>query len=198
MSMILGDISHNCCSALDQLYWQLVIHHGGRPKKPGEKTRIKYPVKFDPQRLANLDTFKKLPPGDQAIIDEAQPYKSWRGCKVATLSVLEQRSNRDKHKVFNPLYVSTTFITVEGSELEGRGVFDIAYEVFREGESLKVGTEIVRCKLAPDIDAKVEVADYAAPDIKLPQWNSRLTAGTVEIIRTVEDLVHEFELRYGV
>jgi hypothetical protein len=58
--------------------------------------------------------------------------------------------------VFNPLCVSTAFITVEGSELEGRGVFDIDYEVFREGESLKVGTEIVRCKLAPDIDAKVK------------------------------------------
>jgi hypothetical protein len=198
MSMILGDIAHNCRSALDQLYWQLVIHHGGRPKKPGGKTRINYSVKFDPQRLANLDTFKKPPPGDQAMIDEAQPYKSWRGCKLATLSVLEQLSNRDKHRVFNPLYVSTAFITVEGSELEGRGVFDIDYEVFREAESLKVGIEIVRCKVAPDIDAKVEVAGYAAPDIKLPQWNSRLTAGTTEIIRTVEDLVHEFELRYGV
>jgi hypothetical protein len=63
---------------------------------------------------------------------------------------------------------------------------------------MKVGTEIVRCKLAPDIDAKVEVAGYAAPDIKLPQWDSRLTAGTAEIIRTLEDLVHEFELRYRV
>jgi hypothetical protein len=117
---------------------------------------------------------------------------------VATLAVIEQLSNRDKHRVFNPLFYSTAFVTVEGSELEGRGVFDIDYEVFREGESLKVGTEVVRCKLASDIDAKVEVAGYAAPDIKLPQWDARLTAGTGEIVRTVEDLVHEFELRYVV
>ncbi len=44
MSIILGDIAHNCRSALDQLYWQLVIHHGGRPKKiperkPGSNSR---------------------------------------------------------------------------------------------------------------------------------------------------------------
>ena len=147
--------------------------------------------------------------GDIPRAHAVHPYRLYRAVRPRPAAMKKEEQERDEghaaalgagneHLVGAHLFYSTAFVTIEGSELEGRGVFYIDYEVFREGESLKVGTEVVRCKLASDIDVKVEVAGYAAPDIKLPQWDVRLTAGTGEIVRSVEDLDHEFELRYGV
>ena len=123
MSVYVGDIAHNCRSALDQLAWQLVINHSGRPKRVQQKIDVEFPVKYRLEALKRTYTFSKVSPADRAIIKDAQLYHCRYNPKLHPLPVIWQLSNRDKHRMFNPMLVSTEHITVMDTVLEDKSVF---------------------------------------------------------------------------
>jgi hypothetical protein len=53
VAVILGETVHNLRSALEQLAWQLVISHSGRPKGPKLKTRVEFPIKYHRNALTS-------------------------------------------------------------------------------------------------------------------------------------------------
>lgn len=137
MGILLGDIIYSLRSALDQLAWKLVLDYSGRPKRPGQKTNTEYPIKYSRNKLTSTYTFNKVSPGDRAILDATQPYNSRGGNpKLHGLAVIQQLSNRDKHRAINPMLVSTHYVTVEGTSLEGKGVFGIDWTETRPGQRL--------------------------------------------------------------
>ena len=123
VSVYVGDIAHNCRSALDQLAWQLVINHSGRPKRVQQKIDVEFPVKYRLEALKSTYTFSKVSPADRAIIKDAQLYHCRYNPKLHPLPVIWQLSNRDKHRMFNPMLVSTEHITVMDTVLEDKSVF---------------------------------------------------------------------------
>lgn len=199
MGVLLGDIIYNLRSALDQLAWELVLDHSGRPKRPTQKTSIEYPIKYSRSKLTSTYTFNRVSHGDQTILDRTQPYSSRGNPKLYGLAVIQQLSNRDKHRAINPMLVSTDYFTVKGTPLEGKGIFDIDWIETRPGQRLKVGTDFMRFKAPPDVDDEVEVAGYAAPDVRLPQGNYRLyVAVDAVLIELVEAIIDMFAAHHGV
>jgi hypothetical protein len=104
LSAIVGDILHDCRSALDHLAWQLVIAAGG---KPGRHTW--FPIcdtldqwRRDTEYRRRTDDRRGplygIPPGSDiwAFIELAQPYN--RGPAAEHFSTLRKLSNRDKHR----------------------------------------------------------------------------------------------------
>src|SRR5215204_6186791 len=164
VAVIVGDLVHNLRSGLDQLAWQLVLDCSGRPTKPGEIKRIKFPIETDRERLARTYTFSKISPSDQALLDRAQPYNGLDDAELHGLTILEELSNRDKHRTLNPSLVITNRGRVDGS-----------------------------------VDAEVEVAGHATPDIRLPQRTDfPLVNGLDVVIGSTQQTVAAFAAAHGV
>jgi hypothetical protein len=199
VAVVLGDIVHSLRSALDQLAWQLVLSHSGRPRKPTHKTSIEFPIKYRRKALASTYTFSKIAPSDRTMLNNAQPYKGPGNPKLHGLAIIQQLSNRDKHRVLNPILVSTTNFTVRGTELEGSGFNIFSVEFTGVGKNLKIGAEVCRLVLPQPAKDKVDVAGYSTPDVRLPQRSDiSLMDGVGVMIRTVEDIVTEFAAAHGV
>ncbi len=197
LAVMLGDIVHNLRSALDQIAWQLVINHSGRPTTPGAAKRIKFPIETDRQRLARTDTFIKVSPADQTIIERVQSYNGSGNPKLVGLMVLERLSNQDKHRVLNPILLSTRNVTFKDSALENSRVTGIdAMSIRLRG--LKVGAEFMRGIVPMEFRDKIEVAGYVIPNAKLPQGDYWMPHGITAMIRVVEWVVEEVAEYYGV
>lgn len=110
VAVMLGDLVHNLRSALEQLTWQLVRNHSGHPKTRKQKIHIEFPIKLNRSALVRTYTFSKVSPSDQAILDLAQPYNGSGNPRLHGLAILQQLSNRDKHRLLNPILLqSNTF-----------------------------------------------------------------------------------------
>jgi hypothetical protein len=190
---------HCLRSALDQLAWQLVLSHSGRPRKPTHKTSIEFPIKYRRKTLTSTYTFSKIAPSDRTILDNAQPYKGTGNPKLHGLAIIQQLSNRDKHRVLNPILVSTRNFTLRGTELEGSGFNVFSVEFTGVGKNLKIGAEVCRLVLPQPAKDEVDVAGYSTPDVRLPQRSDiSLMGGVGVMIRTVEDIVADFAAAHGV
>jgi hypothetical protein len=115
------------------------------------------------------------------------------------LAIIQQPSNRDKHRLLSPILVAASNFAVkreDGAEI----FFNVfGFDFTGAGKNLKIGTEIVRCHLAWHPDDKVEVTGYPTPDIRLPQRSDILLMDAVGVmIGTVEDIVADFAASDGV
>lgn len=207
VAVVLGDIVHNLRSALDQLAYQLVLNHYRRP--PTEKLRrlVQFPIEMNPNSVTSSYTYSKVSPADQADIEWAQPYSAPNRPTtfpyvpaLHALAVLKRLSNRDKHRMLNPILVSTGFVTFKGGDLDGMrwSVVSFRYSPPLGKKSLKVGTELMKCDLPSNVDDEVEVAAYAAPDVRLPQGRYSLVHGIDLMTTSVQRVVERFANRYGV
>jgi len=199
VAVIVGDLVHNLRSALDQLAWQLVLDYSGRPTKRGEIKRIKFPIETDSQRLTRTHTFNKVSPSDQTLLDRAQPYNGLDDPKLHGLTILEELSNRDKHQTLNPSLVVTNRGGVPDTQTNVAG-FDIFRFWFTgAGESLEIGTEVFQTRIVGTVDAEVEVAGHATPDIRLPQRpDFPLINGLDVVIGSTQQTVAAFAAAHGV
>ena len=205
VAVILGDIVHNLRSALDQLAYQLVLNHYGRPPTEKLRRKVQFPIEYERKRVIRSYTYSKVSPADRADIEWAQPYyapnfptRFRRVPKLHTLATLHRFSNRDKHRMLNPLLVTTPFVTLKGGELDGvpYSAVDFQYTRLRT-KQLKVGTEVMRCRLPSYVDDEVEVAGYAAPDIRLPQGRYQIIVGIDQMKGATELALGRFANRYG-
>jgi len=169
VAVVLGDIVHCLRSALDQLAWQLVLNHSGRPRGFKQKINIEFPIKYHGKALASTYTFSKVAPSDRTILGSAQPYNGAGNPKLHGLAIIHQLSNRDKHRVLSPILVSTRTFTLRDTELEGSGFSIFSVDFTGVGKNLKIGTEVCRMVLPPPAKDEVDVAGYSTPDVRLPQ-----------------------------
>jgi hypothetical protein len=199
VAILLGDLVHCLRSALDQLAWQLVLNHSGRPKLPKYKTAINFPIQYHRKGLKNTYTFSKIAAGDRTILDRAQPYSGTGNPKLHGLAIIQQLSNRDKHRVLNPILVLSKTFTVRREDSTSV-FFDVfSFELRAREKNLKIGTEIVWCRLARHADDKMEVTGYTTPQIRLPQRSDiSLMDGVDVMIRTVEDILGGFAAEHSV
>jgi len=101
--------------------------------------------------------------------------------------------------MLNPLLVTTPFVTLKGGELNDIPYSAVSFEHTRlHKKQLKIGTEVMRCRLPSYVDDEVEVAGYAAPDIRLPQGRYQLIVGVDQMKRAVGLVLDRFAKRHGV
>ena len=203
VAVILGDIVHNLRSALDLLAWQLVLNYYGRPKTEEHRRLVKFPIEQKRSSVTSSYTYSKVSPADRADIEWAQPYyapnfptRFRRVPKLHTLATLHRFSNRDKHRVLNPILIRTGNILFHGTPFEGVAPADI--KATRLDKSLKVGTEVAQGLYPSHVDDEVEVAGYVTPDIRLPQGGYSPVNGVDLMANAVEVVVERFAKRYGV
>jgi hypothetical protein len=198
IAVILGDIVHSLRSALDQLAWQLVINHTGRPRFVKEKTLIEFPIKYHSKALASTYTFSKVAPSDRAILDVPQPYNRTGNPKLQGLAIIRQLSNRDKHRVLSPILVSTMTFTLKGTELEGCQFDAFSVDFTGVGKNLKIGAEVFRLVLPRPAKDEVDVAGYSTPDVRLPQrLDLSLMDGVDIMLADVDSVMLAATSRYG-
>src|SRR5215210_790070 len=76
VAVILGDITHNLRSALDQLAYQLVLNYYGRPPTGELRRLVKFPIEQKRSSVTSSYAYSKVSPGDRADIEWAQPYRT--------------------------------------------------------------------------------------------------------------------------
>ena len=198
VAVVLGDVVHCLRSALDQIAWQLVLNHSGRPKNVKEKTLIDFPIKYRRKALTSTYAFGKVARGDRAILDVAQPYKGTGNPNLRGLALLQQLSNRDKHRVLSPILISTMNFTLVGTELEGSGFSIFSVDFTGVGKNLKIGAEVCRLVLPQPAKDEVDVAGYSTPNIRLPQRSDlSLMDGIDAMLTKVDSVLLAATNRYG-
>lgn len=188
VGVILGDLIHNLRSALEHLFYGLSRRYLGVAKMEALGNQVQFPIEDGSQRLAGKRVhFRKIPASHWAVIENAQPYQRMDLPKGRALRALRELSNRDKHRVLNPLLLSTQLLRfTDPATVVPVGDVQLA-------KRLEVGTEIVRMPLSADADAEVEVAGYVTPDIRLPEGDFRIMYGVNLMIATVEGVVNDIE-----
>jgi hypothetical protein len=100
--VILGEVAHNCRSALDLLLWQLILKRGGTPKE-----RVtQFPIYNDPadfEREAKRRT-EGVSTEDSAFIKDSQP--GYDPNRRRPLTILAHINNVDKHRFLTPVVAS--------------------------------------------------------------------------------------------
>jgi hypothetical protein len=199
VAVVLGDIVHNLRSSLDQLAWQLVLNHSGRPATDQGARQVAFPIQTDSKKLASTYTYNKVSGSDRAIIESAQPYKGPDNPKLHGLAVLQRLSNRDKHRMLNPILVGTTNFTIRGGKLESTSFDVMTFDFRAQGRNLKIGAEVVRCVVFQPVEDKVDVAGYSAPNVRLPQRPSlSLMEGIDIMLAEIDSIMADFASEYSV
>lgn len=172
VGIILGDVVQNLRSALDYLFWQLYCHYIRVPKTDAEAKRVQFPIEDAPKRFANKrEQFRKIPSPQWAVIDDAQPYNGADPLRNP-LRAIRELSNLDKHRALNPLLLQSYMVQFYDETLAARATTDFVFD--EAAQYLEVGAEVARVGLPREVDAEIEVAGHIAPDIHLPEMNTRM------------------------
>jgi hypothetical protein len=148
-SNIVGDCVHNLRSALDQLVAQAVIANGGQPTTDHQFPITETAASFTKQAKRRLESVSEP---HRAIIEAAQPYheRNDGSGKPQALVVLNDLSNRDKHRLINAVTL------VAGSDqpwqinFGGNADAGPLGEIrMRQGNVQKDGEELARVHITP-------------------------------------------------
>lgn len=122
--LLIGDCIYNLRSGLDHLVWATILEHRGQPTRSNE-----FPIFLDrdiysevgkkgrPTRRSGLAKVEGLPDGAKTCIEELQPYNRTDGPPdLHPLWLLQEISNRDKHRLINVTHASikSGYIAFEG------------------------------------------------------------------------------------
>jgi hypothetical protein len=192
VGIILGDIVQNLRSALDYLFWQLYCHYIRVPRTDGEAKGVQFPIEDGPERFGNKRVhFHKIPSPQWAVIDDAQPYNGADPSRDA-LRAIRELSNRDKHRALNPLLLQTYVVQFYDETLAARATTEFDFN--EAARYLEVGAEVVRVGLPNEVDAEMEEAGHIAPDIQLPEMNTRMVFGVSVMMNRVQRIIDGIQL----
>lgn len=118
LASIIGDCLHNLRSALDNLAYELAVAHTGEPLPKSIEGDSGFPILFrdrdtkEPAKRVKR-MIRGIHPKAQMIIEELQPhYPDDKEFSAHPLSVLNELSNKDKHRFPHLGIVSTQSISV--------------------------------------------------------------------------------------
>ena len=190
VGVILGDVVHNLRGALEYLFFQLCCHYLGTTKTERLGGQVQFPIEDTSQGLANKRMhFKEIPSSHWVIIEWAQPYEGPYEPHRA-IRALRNLSNRDKHRVLNPLLLTSTLVDFTDKVPVHRATGEM---VFRQFERLEVGAEVVRMPFPSDVDAEMKMAGYVIPNVRFPEWDTSIHTGVDGMIFAVELIVGRIE-----
>ena len=117
LGLLAGDTLHNIRAALDHLIYQLTDLDPDTPR--GEKTQ--YPIFDTPDAFDAMPAcyLKGVPERYRAMLRMAQPYNP----RYVTLEPLARLSNRDKHRVIDPIASSAVGMTLHADPPDA--IYDI-------------------------------------------------------------------------
>jgi hypothetical protein len=193
VGVILGDVVHNLRSALDYLFYALCSEYLGVSRTESLGNQVQFPIEDSRDRFANKrEHFRKIPGGQWAVIDIAQPYDRTDPPRRA-LRALRELSNGDKHRALNPLLLRTQTIHLYDRTLATQATTDYEFPGSREralgDRYLKIGTEVMRMGLPSEVDAEMEMAGYIAPAVQFPEIDIPMLFGVSVMIRAVQQIV---------
>jgi len=206
-SPIIGDVVHNCRSALDHLAWQLVIRNKGKPsgstafpifsKSPFDAS-LYSSAKEAKNALGRWNRqVKGIHDNDVALIKRLQPYNAGKDSEIAVLSMLSDLSNWDKHREYQ-----LTGQTLKGTTYRIRNPRDaqfwISYQ--RPIGIFEHGTVVARVAFsATGPDPKMDVEVKVSFDIAFGEGSPLKGHGLKEVLITsaqhVTDIVFTFKDR---
>jgi hypothetical protein len=204
-SVLVGELGHNLRSALDHLVFQLATD--------AEKNRTAFPISLTEDAYLRPRGRDRISYRDQclvgvdprwaATIDDLQPFKLDPQYCGGPLAILNELSNRDKHRVGLPILsrVETpfAFITVERNncirsiELRAKGAGDdmtlqaqvTAPEPQKKEQRLIYG---FKPKRRPDSSSGIEIV-FGHREITIPQLGGLVTA--------LESILGDFQPAFG-
>jgi hypothetical protein len=154
--VLIGDVVHNFRSVLDHIVWQLALYrtNGAGPPSERRARRVRFPINVNPpsadivpKEFAADDALKDVLPRHRAIIHEFQPYKG-RYPANDELAILRSLSDTDKHRVINPVLISTDRFHLPGGIVEAVGVENF---IVPTDMRLKLGAEVFRAPLSESL-----------------------------------------------
>jgi hypothetical protein len=196
--ILIGDVIHNFRCVLDHIVWQLACYktNGAGPPTERRARKVGFPIQVDPpsanivpEKFADGGALKDVLPDHRAIIHEFQPYKRTYP-KSDELAILQSLSNTDKHRVINPVLISTDKFLLPYGILDAVGVENF---VVSTDKRLELGAEVFRAPLSPVLpEPHMDVEGHSTPDIVLPQGSS-VIEGLDDIGRRVTEILRRFE-----
>jgi hypothetical protein len=149
LGLLAGDALHNIRSALDHLTYQLAGLPSDRPR--GKKTQ--YPIFTTPEAFdAMPDVYLDgVPDVHRAAIRMAQPYDP----RYRLLEPLARLSNRDKHRIIDPLASSALGMTLHATPA------DAIYDIRGFSEVVYFDDRAVLATFRSDREVDVEIRDFA-------------------------------------
>jgi hypothetical protein len=136
LSVIIGDCVHNFRSALDSLAWEL----SSKPADQRARHRISFPIYANPADRGKVDDCDIVHPDARAVMHTLQPYSALYYLPgilpLHPLRVLQNLSNRDKHREINLVGLAFQHLSIKASEppierSERLGPFDDGAEITR-------------------------------------------------------------------
>lgn len=141
-SLIVGDCFHNARTALDQLFWALVIKQNPAGVQ-GNTSAMNFPIIKDPSTFNGRKVKLKKWIGEAALakIEGLQPFNDARGWNRNLLSFLHDSDIIDKHKLLLPTVSIADSLDVTADSVENRNiVFDgkarLSLVQFKDGAEL--------------------------------------------------------------
>jgi hypothetical protein len=140
LALPIGDAIQNIRSALDHLVYELA------PPNVRKKNKTQFPIYTDERRFKERSTsqIEGIVGDERTLIERVQPFNAPHGANDNPLTVLNQLSNRDKHRLLVPVIaaVSETDIWVASDNA------DIHFQRIESGP-VKHDAEIVRFTARP-------------------------------------------------
>jgi hypothetical protein len=204
--VIVGDVAHNLRSALDHLVFQLAILNQEDP----EGMNTQFPIfrkEDDYLAVGNRGSRKGklsardshlwgVADADKAIIDGLQPFNAGDRAHLHPLAILNQISNRDKHRL----------VTASHGAMEDRSVEAIPTDPginveIKEAELsglVEEGVELFRYRVLPDPNAEVQFRFKAKHWIGFAGDLDQVPPISVEalsaLMMEIADIIHSFEV----
>jgi hypothetical protein len=197
--VLIGDVVHNMRSALDHLAWQLVLLNAAQPT-----TRTQFPIYGDEaayRRESAQQVVDGISDDDKAAIEELQPFRHPRGAdKPHHLSVLQELSNVDKHRV-----VHTTLVQTAGSQFRIYGLEDVSgirdlrpqFGVLEDGaEIVRIGVVAAGASPRLQVDAELDL-DVVFADDESAVYDESVLGVLLELREYVGAIIDRFAPRFA-
>src|SRR5215212_10313315 len=171
--ILIGDAIHNFRCVLDHIVWQLALYktNGAGPSTERRARKVGFPIQVDPpstnivpEKFAAGGALKDVRPCHRAIIHEFQPYKRTYP-ENDGLAILHSLSNKDKHRVINPVLISTDRFNLPAGIVDAVGIENF---VIPTDKRLELDAEVFRAPLSTFLaEPYMDVEGHSTPDIVL-------------------------------
>lgn len=166
VSVIAGEVVHNLRSALDYLAWQLVLNYSGNLSDKDAR-KVQFPIRKNQKDWSSDYTVSMIKPTNASLLQSRQPFSSQSDVDSHPLTILQDFSNRDKHRILNSVLARPLGFSLNNSDtVEG---IQVSYDFGSASPVLTVGSELVRVGgLPPNLEDQVSQASSVLPLVLLP------------------------------
>jgi hypothetical protein len=196
-SVMLGDVLHNCRSALDHLVYRLSTLKANDKRRGG----LQFPVFSNeneyrkPRECGRPSASETMLCGvadeHRKIIEGLQPFEVGKDANLTALARLSSMHNRDKHRLVN---IAQALIGPNEIQIHPEGGNRHELKVLKP-KKLESGDPLFRFRTFPDTDAEVNVRTkvpmrigFGTPPADIDFIKDSIISGVFEIVKGFEDI----------